>query len=45
MTSKAKDQKRKIDYIAKLDGIIVGRRTTDVAYTHVLVVQEDEEAA
>jgi hypothetical protein len=45
MTAKAKAQKRKIDYVAKLDGIVVGRRTTHVAYTHALVVQYDEQAA
>jgi hypothetical protein len=38
-----KPKPRKIEYVAKLDGVIVGRRLSHLPYTHAVVVQENEE--
>jgi hypothetical protein len=43
MTKKPKP--RKIQYVAKLDGVIVGRRVSHVPYTHAVVLQENEDRA
>jgi hypothetical protein len=39
-----KAKPRKIEFVAKLDGIIVGRRFSSVPYTHAIGVRENEDA-